>query len=241
MMNAHVRLVQGVLAAWTLTALSGCGVTWFDTEPTLHDDVATYPAAEPIPLRPIPGADVDTWVEAIETLDLGYWASTGEPRPDPYTPAAYEPAEDSRIEADRRLWALEALVPHEAGDFTVTARTVTDTDEGVLSMYCEAQYDIYSKGLPDAATSLAFDGVGQVLQACARGFDNDAVGSKALADWVGEQMAAAEAAYEADERHNRFSVEERFDVDGLLVWCTSDEHRSAVSIVVDPRPHRATR
>ncbi|WP_155830367.1 hypothetical protein [Glycomyces tenuis] len=230
--KAPLRSVVLMLAAiGGSVALQGC-----DSEPTLHDDFSTYPISDPVPMRPIPGADIDTWVDAVASLDLGSWSLYGGPRPDDYEPAASEPMEDARVKNDHRYWSLEETVLHDEGDFEFTARAITDEDGNALTMYCETDYDIYSEDLPNAATSLAFEGIRPILEACASGFGNDAVTSEELVGWVREQLSAAEAAYEADEGRNRFAIGELFDTpEGVLVWFNSNEDRSAVSIFLDPR------
>ncbi|MEV3938221.1 hypothetical protein AB0K52_19860 [Glycomyces sp. NPDC049804] len=90
-----------------LALLAGCA-----TEPKLHDDFATYEVtADPIPLTPIPGADIGVWVGAIDGLDHDGWASSGLRTTDVYIPAEAEPIEDPRIEDDRFSWQTKDALP----------------------------------------------------------------------------------------------------------------------------------
>lgn len=206
------------------------------TEPELNDDFATYEVSSaPIPLTPIPGADITEWAEAIDPLDLGEWTSSGSLITDAYEPARSEPVEDPRIEADRLSWATDGLLPHGDTTFAFNARAVTDTDQGVLSISCDADYDVYAEDLGGGLTSLPFEEVRRALRACVSGSGNDAIDSAELTTWLDEQMDAAQAAYEADEGRDRFQVSDFIDAANVLIWFGSNEHGAFVSLHVDPR------
>lgn len=228
-MKSMLRCVA--LVPLVFVSIAGCA-----TEPKLNDDFATYEVpSDPVPLTPIPGADIAGWTEAIEGLDAGVWSSSGGIISSAYEPDRAEPMEDPRVEGDRLSWAMETTLPHGSAHFTFTARAVTDAEEGVLSITCVADYDVYAEDLDDAQTSLPFDEVRRVMQGCISGSGNDAIGSGDLAAWIVEQMDAAQTAYDADERHDRFQVSDMIDATNVLVWFGSNESGTSVSLFVDPR------
>lgn len=229
MTSSTGRVSLFLLAAIMLTAIPGC-----DSEPTLHDDFATYQPSDPVPFSPIPGADVESWVAAIDELEIGEWSSSGGLMPDDYEPRGLEPIEDSRIEDERLSWALEATVPNDTVDFTFTARAVTDADGGVLTMYCAAVYDASASDHDGDATSALLEGVRKVLEGCVSRFSCDAIGSAELVDWFNTQMTAADAAY-ADPENSGFLVEEGLNPEDVQVWFNSSQRSTAVSINLDPR------
>ncbi|MFC3493010.1 hypothetical protein [Glycomyces rhizosphaerae] len=212
-------------------SIAGCA-----TEPELNDDYATYAVlSDPIPLTPIPGADIAAWAEAIDGLDFGEWLSSGDLVTDQYVPARAEPVEDPRVGGDRLSWVMEGEPPHVDTDFTFNARAVTDVDEGVLSIYCAADYDIHTEYLDEALTSPVFDEVRRNLQSCMTGSGNDAIGPDVLSAWLNEQMDAAEATYAADKSQYRYEASTMLDVANVLVWFDSSERETSVSLSVDPR------
>jgi hypothetical protein len=230
MTNNAARTALILLAAMMLTALYGC-----DDEPTLHEDFATYEPSDPVPFSPIPGADVENWVSAIERLGLGDWSTAGEPVPADYHRAEFEPREDSRIDEDRLAWVLEASVPNETVDFTFTAQAVTDPDGRVLTMTCEAAYEVPPGDQFGDAASILLEGVREVLEPCVSGFACDVLNSSDLGDRINVMMTTAETEYYADHGDGGFLVENMIDRDGVLLWCSSDQERTTVSIYLNPR------
>jgi hypothetical protein len=228
MMTGTSRTGLILLAAIMLAALPAC-----DDEPTLHDDFATYQPSDPVPLTPIPGADVENWVSAVEGLKLGDWSTAGEPVPADYHRGEFEPREDSRIDEDRLAWVLEASVPNETVDFTLAAHAITDPDGGVLTISCEAAYEApLSDDLGDA-TSVLLEGVREVMEGCVSGFSCDAFSSGELEEWINATMASSERYANYGDRG--FLVEDGIDRDGVLFWFSSSQERTAVSIYLNPR------
>lgn len=221
-----------VLVPLVFVSVAGCA-----TEPELNDDYATYEvSAEPVPLTPIPGADITAWTEAIETLGLGEWSSSGGLITDAYEPARSEPQEDPRIEADRYSWGMEGTLPHgSSASFTFIARAVTDAEDGVLSIACDADYDVHAEDLEYGETSIPLDEVRRAMLGCMSGSGNEAISSDELTAWMAEQLDAAQAAYDADEGRNRFQVSNMIDAENVLVWFGSNEGGTSVSLSVDPR------
>lgn len=205
------------------------------TEPKLNDDYATYEvSSDPIPLTPIPGADIAVWTEAIEGIGIGEWANSGGPLTDAYFPADAEPLEDPRVAAERFSWEVERVLPLENVEFTFSARAVADASENVLSIYCEAAYD--SDDYSGSKWEPPFDEVLRVLQGCISGSGNDAIGSDELSAWLDEQMDSTEAEYAATEQGRRFMGFADFvDAENVLVWFTSNDRQTSVSLSVDPR------
>jgi hypothetical protein len=224
-----------LLAAIMLAAVPAC-----DSEPTLHDDFATYQPSDPVPFSPIPGADIESWVSAIEGLELGDWSTAGELVPADYQRGEFEPREDSRIEDDRLAWVLEASVPNETVDFSFTAHAVTDPDGGVLTMTCEAAYEAPPSDHFGDATSILLEGVREVLKPCVSGFASDVLSSSELGDRIDLMMATAETEHYADHGDGGFLVEDQIDRDGVLLWFSSDQERTTLSIYLNPRSLGAT-
>ncbi|MDA1362677.1 hypothetical protein O1R50_23850 [Glycomyces luteolus] len=210
--------------------VAGCA-----TGPELHDDFATYEvSSEPIPLTPIPGADITTWTEAIEGLEVGEWLNSGGPITDAYFPARAEPQEDPRVEADRLSWELEGVFPLEDVELTFSAHAMTDTSENMLSIYCEAAYGNYEYSASE--WDIPFDEVRRVLQGCIAGSGNNAIGSEELSAWLDEQMDFAEAEYAATPQGRRFMGFADFvDAGNVLVWFSSSDRETTVSLSVDLR------
>ncbi|MEU5154680.1 hypothetical protein [Glycomyces sp. NPDC021274] len=205
------------------------------TEPELDDDYATYEvSSDPIPLTPIPGADITAWTEAIEGLGIGEWSSSGDLIMDAYEPARAEPAEDPRVDEDRFSWTLQGTASSETADLIFTAKAVTDPDGGVLSMYCEVASDVYAADAPGGPVLFPFNEIRDLLQGCMSGSGGSSIGSGALSTWIDEQMNAAEAAYVTAEG-GRFQSSNMVDAANSLVWFDSTDRQTSVSIFVDPR------
>lgn len=227
--------MKSLLRCVALAPLVVLSVLACATEPEPNEDYATYEvSSEPIPLPPIPGADIAAWAEEIEELDVGDWSSSGALITDAYLPARAEPQEDPRVEADRLSWEMESVLPLEDVELTFSAHAVTDDSENVLSIYCEAAYDNYEYSTSE--WEIPFDEVRRVLQGCIAGSDNDAIGTDELSAWLAEQMDSAEAEYAATQQGRRFmGVADFVDAENVLIWFSSSDRETTISLSVDPR------
>jgi hypothetical protein len=206
------------------------------TEPELNDDYAIYEVdSDPIPLTPVPGADITAWTGAIDGLDVGEWSSSADLVTNPHRVTEAAPMEDPRVDDERFSWVLEGSPSAETADLIFIAGAVTDANNGLLNISCTVDYEVYAGDAPGGPVLFPFVEIRELMRGCVSGSGNNAIAADELSAWLNEQMDVAEEAYETEEGHAYFHVSNMIDADDVLVWFSSGSTTTFVSLYVDPR------
>lgn len=214
-LRRRVSRVIGLLSAVVIAAaVASCG----SDEPEPRWDYATYRGQEAVAFTPIPGADLETWRTAIESLGIDEWTRAG--ATDRYSEERYAPREDERVDTERREWSVEHVLD---GSTPLIAQAVTDASDELLFVYCEVQNHRGSDGV-------VLPAAWEALSACAGGAGNDEMDAAELSTWAGEVLTG----FESQPSDGFQPSVERLQSGPVQAFLTDDGTHTAVSVSVAP-------